>query len=43
MPSHQLSSATVAPEFGEVNVEDTTAGREVRFTILMEPQGVEAA
>ncbi len=39
---HQLPSSVVAPEFGEVNVADTPAGREVRFTILMEPQGKEA-
>ncbi|MBA4064893.1 MAG: VWA domain-containing protein [Isosphaera sp.] len=38
----QLPSAIVAPEFGEVNVHDTAAGREVLFTVLMEPQGVEA-
>jgi len=41
-PSRQLPSTIVAPEFGEVNVRDTPQGREVRFTILMEPQGVEA-
>lgn len=40
--SHQLPSNIVAPEFGEVNVADTAAGREVHFTILMEPQGVES-
>lgn len=40
--SHQLPSTIVAQEFGEVNVADTPSGREVRFTILMEPQGVEA-
>jgi len=41
-PSRQLPSTVVAPEFGEVNVRDTAEGREVKFTILMEPQGVEA-
>ncbi|MBX9580179.1 MAG: hypothetical protein K2X87_07700 [Gemmataceae bacterium] len=40
--SRQLPSTIVAPEFGEVNVRDTPAGREVVFTVLMEPQGVEA-
>lgn len=40
--SHQLPSTLVAAEFGEVNVADTPAGRTVRFTILMEPQGQDA-
>ncbi len=40
--SRQLPSTMVAAEFGEVNVADTPAGRTVKFTILMEPQGVEA-
>ena len=40
--SHQMPSTLVAAEFGEVNVSDTPAGREVRFTILMEPQGQDA-
>ena len=40
--SRQLPSTIVAAAFGEVNVADTAAGREVRFTILMEPEGVAA-
>lgn len=40
--SHQLPSNIVAQEFGEVNVKRTKDALEVNFTILMEPQGVEA-
>ncbi|MBX9580180.1 MAG: VWA domain-containing protein [Gemmataceae bacterium] len=41
-PSHQLPSSMVAQEFGEVNVRKVGAEVEVVFTVLMEPQGVEA-
>ena len=40
--SRQLPSSVVAAEFGEVNVRPTGNTQEVLFTILMEPQGVEA-
>src|SRR5262245_49303635 len=38
----QLPSSMVAKEFGEVNVKRVGSQLEVRFTILMEPQGAEA-
>ena len=38
----QLPSTMVAKEFGEVNVRRTGSQLEVKFTILMEPQGAEA-
>jgi len=41
-PSRQLPSTLVAAEFGEVNVRRIGAEVEVLFTILMEPQGVDA-
>lgn len=40
--SHQLSSTIVHEAFGEINVKVTPQGREIDFTVLMEPQGVEA-
>lgn len=40
--SVQLPSGMVAKEFGEVNVLDVPGGREVDFTILMEPTGVDS-
>lgn len=40
--SRQLPSSVVAAEFGEVNVTDSPTGRTVKFTIFMEPQGVDA-
>jgi len=40
--SHQLPSDIVCEEFGEVNVRRIPEGVEVLFTILMEPQGMEA-
>ncbi|MBA4064894.1 MAG: VWA domain-containing protein [Isosphaera sp.] len=40
--SHQLPSSMVASEFGEVNVRRVGSEVEVVFTVLMEPQGVEA-
>jgi hypothetical protein len=38
---HQLSSTLVNPAFGELNVRRGSAGVEVRYTILMEPTGVD--
>lgn len=38
----QLPSTIVAKEFGEVNVRKVGGQLEITFTVLMEPQGVEA-
>jgi hypothetical protein len=40
--SHQLPSDIVCKEFGEVDIRRLSDRTEVFFTILMEPQGVEA-
>ena len=40
--SRQLPSTMVNEAFGEINIRETPAGREVDFTVMMEPQGVEA-
>ncbi len=42
VPSKQLPSSVVAKEFGEVNVRPAGDRVEVMFTILMEPEGVDA-
>lgn len=40
--SHQLPSTVVHEAFGEINITETPHGRVVEFTVLMEPQGVDA-
>jgi hypothetical protein len=42
LQNRQLPSHLVADEFGEVNVRDDGSVLHVQFTILMEPQGIEA-